>query len=339
VLNDLRRQAMRALLEQRATADRHAVMEPAALELIWRELTSSPAVQADSRPQLHVLARSPEQFDAVLGWKPSSATVALGALYTDFRHAGDCDRVAAAAHGSAWSLGIATPRILMPGEESDLARLAACAPQVVLVRNLGSLCFLRRHHPQLTLVGDHSLNMANEIAAGVLARSGVARLTPGYDLAWQRLGLLLAHCPAGRCEIVLHQHVPLFHTRHCLFAANLSDGTRCGNCGWRCASHEGALRDRNGAAHPVLPDSMGRSTVFRAAVQSAAEELPQMQRVGLRHFRVELLRESPEQARALLDVYSGLLSAAGDCSVLLRQLRTLCPAGLTRGTIARDREC
>ena len=34
VLNDLRRQAMRALLEQRATADRHAVMEPAALELI-----------------------------------------------------------------------------------------------------------------------------------------------------------------------------------------------------------------------------------------------------------------------------------------------------------------
>ena len=171
----------------------------------------------------------------------------------------------------------------------------------------------------------------------MLSRRGLVRLTPGYDLTWKQLPVLLAHCPAARCEVVLHQHVPLFHTRHCLFAASLSDGTKCGDCGWRCESHGIELLDRNGAAHPVLSDSMGRSTVFNAAVQSAAEHLPQMKRVGLRHFRVELLRESPAQARDLLALYARLLADDVGRPALLRRLRALCPAGVTRGTPAHER--
>jgi U32 family peptidase len=331
VLNDLRRRAVQALLERCVAAERHDVVNSAALELIRSELPSNLAGRTDSQPLLHVLARSPEQFEAVAGWHTSATAVAQGVLYADFRHSGDHDRAAAVARDSAWTFGVATPRILLPGEESDLAQLVACAPRAVLVRNLGSLCHLRRHFQQLTLIADHSLNLVNELSALVLTRGGVARMTPGYDLSWKRVGLLLAQVCAAQCEIILHQHVPLFHTRHCLFAANLSDGSRCGDCGRRCTSHECAVRDRNGAAHPVLPDSMGRSTVFHAAAQTAADHLPYMQRVGLRHFRVELLRESPEQACALLDVYAGLLSGDGDGRDLLHRLRALCPKAGTRG--------
>ena len=170
VLNDLRRQAVRSLLDQRTAARRHAVVEPAALEQIHAEGSQYFAEPADDQPsnavdgtglRMHVLVRTLEQFDAVLGWEQPTAAVARGLLYADFRHAGDYDRVAAAGHASAWSLGLATPRILLPGEEPDLARLADRAPRAVLVRNLGSLSFLRRHCPQLELIGDHSLNIAN----------------------------------------------------------------------------------------------------------------------------------------------------------------------------------
>jgi hypothetical protein len=37
---------------------------------------------------------------------------------------------------------------------------------------------------------------------------------------------------SGRLELVLHHHLPIFHTEHCVFARFLSDGNsfRCGTC-------------------------------------------------------------------------------------------------------------
>jgi putative protease len=87
-------------------------------------------------------------------------------------------------------------------------------------------------------------------------------------------------------------------------------------------------------AHPVLADALGRSTVFHAAAQTAAEHVPAMRELGLRHFRVELLRASPDQTRGLLDLYARLLDGLIDPALTVRHLRAVSPGGVTAGTWA-----
>jgi len=138
-----------------------------------------------------------------------------------------------------------------------------------------------------------------------MASHGVGRITPSYDLSWKQLAALFAHFPAGRFEQVVHQHMPMFHMEHCVFAHTLSNGADFRTCGRPCDSHRCDLKDRAGAAHPLIPDVGCRNTVFHAAAQSAAEFVPRMKELGLRHFRVELLREDPAQTAELLTRFQG----------------------------------
>ena len=69
-------------------------------------------------------------------------------------------------------------RVIKPGEEGLLRQVAACRPDLVLVRNLAGLAFFPRHFPDLPLVADYSLNIANEVTAGLIAEQGVVRMVP-----------------------------------------------------------------------------------------------------------------------------------------------------------------
>ena len=85
---------------------------------------------------------------------------------------------------------------------------------------------------------------------------GLDRLTVSYDLnAGQALDLLRGAPPAW-FELTLHQHIPMFHMEHCVFAAFLSEGTDHTNCGRPCDRHDVKLRDRVGLEHP-LPRFLG----------------------------------------------------------------------------------
>ena len=317
VLNDLRRRAVQALRAQRTAACRHTIAEPDVLNTLRDELllpgvgtpdTEHRTAVTERTPQLHVLARTAEQFNAALAWAPTSRSVTRGILYCDFRDTGDYEQAVARGRSAGAPVGLATPRVLMPGEQDDLHRMAELAPHAVLVRNLGALRFLREHFPHLDLVGDASLNVANELAARELIECGLRRWTPAHEVDGPRLSAILRRIPAAAVEVVVHEHVPLFHMRHCLFAACLSDGPRCGDCGWRCRSHELHLRDRAAVLHLVWPESSGRNTVFGAVVRSLAESPSGLKQLGVRHYRVELLRETPADLPALLDSYVRILA-------------------------------
>jgi putative protease len=68
-----------------------------------------------------------------------------------------------------------------------------------------------------------------------------------------------------RIEAVAYQHLPVFHTEHCVFCRFLSTGSSYRDCGRPCERHRVALRDASGRAHPVLADVGCRNTVFGAA--------------------------------------------------------------------------
>ena len=55
--------------------------------------------------------------------------------------------------------------------------------------------------------------------------------------------------------------------------------------------------------------------------------------LGLRWFRVELLRESPAAVGPLLDRYAAVLAGRDDGRSAWRHLRALNQLGVTRGTL------
>jgi len=216
------------------------------------------------------------------------------------------------------------------GEEWTLKQVRSCEADGYLVRNYDHLAFFANDRR----VGDYSLNIANRLAAEYFkGEFGLERITASYDLNFSQLEALLAAAPPEWFEVTLHQHMPMFHMEHCIFCAFLSNGTDYTNCGRPCDQHDLKLRDRVGAEHPVKADVGCRNTVFNSLAQTGAEYVPKMLALGVRHFRLEFLNETPVQVAQTIGKYRQLLRGEVTGADVWRELRLFNQLGVTRGQI------
>ncbi len=332
VLNDLRRRATAELLAKRTLGRVHAIADRGALESIRFAAQISPpnplseAEREDKNSQLTVLVRNLAQLTAVLPFRPAL-------VYADFEDLRQYPAAVEAARAAGVKIGLATVRIWKPGEDGFQAMVARAAPDAVLVRNLASIDYYRERLPDAELIGDFSLNVANDLTARVLWKAGLKRLVPSFDLNWDQFTALLKQSDPLGFEAVVHQHMPMFHMEHCVFAAFLSTGKDHRDCGRPCDTHKVELKDRTGAQFPVLPDTGCRNTVFNSVAQSASEYIGRMKSFGVRHFRIDLLRETPEQVGPLLEQYRRVIAGEDDGRATWKQLKVLNQLGVTRGTL------
>lgn len=334
VLNDLRRKAIEALVEKREARRHTLVNAPHALERV-RMQAGQVSRRAAPGPRMYVMARTLEQVHAITSWRPEGelAPMRPEMVYCDFEDVRQYKEAVAIARAAQMPIGIATTRIILPGEEGFLKLIAEAEPDAVLARNLASLSYYREKYPDLTLLGDYALNAANEVTSTYYAELGLQRIVPSYDLNWKQLEAMIGRINPALFEMVVHQHMPMFHMEHCVFSAVLSNGKDYRDCGRPCEKHNVDLKDRAGSAHALIADVGCRNTVFNAMAQSAAECIPQMLRMGLRHFRVELLRHSEDEVAPLLENYGRVLLGMDDGRTTWRQLRVLNQLGVTRGTL------
>jgi U32 family peptidase len=229
------------------------------------------------------------------------------------------------------ALFVAPPRIFKLGEEWILNQVRACEADGCLVRNYDHLAFFA----QARRIGDYSLNIANRLAADYFKNQfGLERVTASYDLNFTQLEALLQAAPPDWFEVTIHQHIPMFHMEHCVFCAFLSNGTDYRNCGRPCDKHDVKLRDRVGAQHPVKADAGCRNTVFNARAQTGADYVARMLDLGVRHFRLEFLNESPAQTTRTIAMYRQLLRGEITGPQLWRELKLFNQLGVTRGQLA-----
>ncbi len=297
-------------------------------KVTWRELFDAaepPVRETPPSPQLTVLCRSVEQMQAVLS--AGARTVYLD--FEDIRRYRDAV-AAARALGDA-EVFLATPRIQKAGEEGFFQLIENAAPDGVLIRNLGAIDFFRER--TLRRIGDFSLNVANPLTAQHFLALGLERVTICYDLNLEQVLELLAEAPPAWFELTLHQHMPMFHMEHCVFAAFLSQGSSHLDCGRPCDRHRVHLRDRVGMEHPLRADVGCRNTLFNAVAQTGAQFYQALESAGLRWFRLELLEETPSEAEQLVRAYQTLLSGAQAGENLWRTLRAQSQLGVTRGTL------
>lgn len=320
---------------------RKQMLEQLNSSLPWRERAqASPgalqrlrSLVADDGPslneiRLHLLCRTLDQLKAAVDVKPDLLIADFQDL-REYREAVDVCRTA------GLTLLLAPPRIQKP-EEMGLFRLMLKAePDGVLVRNLSGLAFFRDQG--VSVVGDYSLNVTNELTAQFLKSQGLRWLTPSYDLNRDQLSDLVSQVPASWLEVVIHQHMPMFHMEHCVFCAMLSPGTNKTNCGRPCDVHLVELRDRTGMDHPLIADVGCRNTLFNATPQSGAELVPELLQKGVRRYRIELLRESAHDIQKLMVLYRRLLDGSVTGEHVWTSLHAMNRVGITRGTLETRR--
>lgn len=288
-------------------------------------------------PKLTVLCRSREQADAILALEPGL----IHELQLDFLEAQGLEGAVAAAKAAGVRVAACLPRVLKPGEDRLANFYARLGADALVVRSAGALQQLlcleqsasstpgssrsdgdgataaehngesRASKVGADIVGDFSLNAANTITAAMfLDLPGLRRLTPTHDLNVSQLCTLargLGPERAARLEVVAHQHLPIFHTEHCVFCRFLTKGNDYRDCGHPCEKGSLHLRDASGRDHRVMADMGCRNTVFNAEAQSAAHDLNALAAAGVGFLRLELVDEPADMVAPLVQRYHGAL--------------------------------
>jgi U32 family peptidase len=318
MLNDVRRQAVERLQEAQGGSVTHVTCEP---EI---SIPAGAQITRLSAPQLHLLVRTPEQLDAAIDLRPASITLDYLDLYG---LKPSIERVRAAGLQPR----VASPRVLKPGEERITDFLLSCGCPI-LVRSTGLLNALReREHPDL--IGDFSLNAANALTAAELFDLGLALLAPTHDLNAAQVAQLARESGADRIEAIAYQHLPVFHTEHCVFCRFLSKGTSYVDCGRPCEEHRVALRDSAGRAHPVMADVGCRNTVFGAEAQDASRHLDEWREARIFRFRLEFAHESAAQVARVTRAFADAMAGRTTFRDLAVRLQKLAPQGTTEGSL------
>ncbi len=321
-LNRMRREIVVQLEELRSQPKRWQLRS----DVSFQDLLPSSSPLSPSSPSLIVLVRNLKQLQAAL-------KAGIETLYCEFEDPRAYREAVQLVHKHRQqspipTIWVAPPRITKPGENWILQQVRACEADGYLIRNYDQLQFFAAD----SCIADFSLNVANPLTADYFQQHfGLERLTASYDLNIIQLQDLLTSCPPQWFEVTIHQHIPMFHMEHCVFCAFLSTGTDYTNCGRPCEKQEVKLRDRVGSEHVLKADVGCRNTVFNGTAQTGAEYVQRLIELGLRHFRIEFVNETPEQVSKTIHCYSQLLQGEITGSQLWRELKLQNQLGVTRG--------
>ena len=273
-VNALRRSALEALTEARTALP------------VRRELPPPPLPEdlpVQGRPSLTVTLTRPDQLsEALLSLHPARVGLPLEQLAgMEVLPKGDTE----------WCAIL--PRVWRDQDEPALKALLdkaeALGVTAALLSNLGHFPLLGGR--ALRRYGDCGLNVFNSRSLAFLKERGLQSACLSFELRFPQIRDLRKPLPA---EAVVYGRLPLMLTENCI----VRNGT--GEC--RCGEPN-VLRDRTGAAFPLLPAYGHRTEVQNSRVLWLADRRD-WHRIGLTHARLRFTTESPEECVRVCQAYS-----------------------------------
>ena len=278
-------------------------------------------------PVLSVLIRKEDQLDAVL-------QSGIREIYCDFddpalyKKAVEKARSFKSENTTSPTLFAAPPRICRPGEHELLEQILHSGADGFLIRNYDHLAFFKGKLCR----GDSTFNITNPVSADhYLHNCGLRILTLSNDLGMKQIVSMFQYADPECFELILHQHIPMFHTAFCLFCAYLTKEPGFPKCGMPCEHNILKIKDRTGIEHPILTDAGCRNTIFNGRIQTVCEYYKELRSIGLRRFRIEFVQESPENIIFILSLYKQLMRNEISGSQIWDHLRSR-SFQLTRGS-------
>ena len=222
-----------------------------------------------------------------------------------------------------------------PAKQGFFKLIERAEPDGVLIRNLGAIALLRAA-PACACTGDFSLNVANPLTARLPHRTRPG--APHHHLRSESSSRCSICCAPRRrawFELTLHQHMPMFHMEHCVFAAFLSKGTDFTRLrpSLRKAPRASARPRRHGAS------AEGRRRLPQHALQRRAADRRALLRRPPRPPACatsawNCWRRTPPKAARVIRAYQTLLAGERGGEDLWRELKAQTQLGVTRGTMA-----
>lgn len=215
--------------------------------------------------------------------------------------------------GSEWCVTL--PRIWRDRDEpalrSQLEQARTLGFTSVLIGNLGHLPLVRGM--DFHLYGDYGLNVFNSRSLAYLKGKGLESACVSFELRFAQIRDLKKVLPA---EAIVYGRLPLMITENCLVqnetGCRLDRQGACvpkdGPC--RC-SPPNVLRDRTGAAFPLLP-AYGHRTEIQNSKPLYLADRPGYRTLGLSYARLRFTTETAEECVRILRDYLDAAPAAGD---------------------------
>lgn len=323
VLRQLKQQAIHEL-----DLNRSQIQDPCIdAQVSFPTYTQSPEA-SEAGPKLNLLVRREDQLNQL-------AELPLNCIIMDFEFGKDYKPGLAKIKEMGYLGGIATLRVFKPDEDHHLKVIKWLKPEVILVRNLGALHWLKENMDlsNTTLIGDYSLNITNSMTSEWMQSHGLQQLHPAHDCNKEQLFDLIQQYGPQPWEISLHHYMPTFHMEHCVFAAFLSEGNSVKDCGKVCEHHEVEVRDHKGAKHFLKSDQECRNTLFNGNPQSASRLVQELIEFGVQNFRIEALLEESELIAEKVRAYSQLIHGEMNAQELFMQLGVIEKYGVTEGQL------
>ena len=302
-------------------------------------LDLAPVDTGSTQPSLNILLRKREQLDDVIEYISTlddSLKVYINQIILDFEFGKDYFPSIKKLKETGVKSCIATTRILKPNEYHNFKLIERCAPDAILIRNLGALNYFKNKGYEL--IGDFSLNCTNSITHDYLINKGLKSVSASYDLNINQLNDLIHYTNSNKLEITLHQYMPEFHMEHCVFAAFLSDGNSFRDCGKPCEKHDVHLKDMYGNRHEIKADQECRNTMFNSKAQSTAKYLTSWINEGVSYYRFECLHETSEEIISKISTYINLMAKKIDLNEAYSTLGKVEKFGLGAGVLNKEIE-
>ena len=214
--------------------------------------------------------------------------------------------------GPAWCAVL--PRVWRDRDEPELRawleKARALGFTGVLIGNLGHLPLVRGMG--FRLYGDYGLNVFNSRSLAYLKDKGLESACVSFELRFAQIRDLKKVLPT---EAIVYGRLPLMITENCL----VQNETGCrldrqGTCVPKdgpCRGQSNVLRDRTGAAFPLLP-AYGHRTEVQNSRPLYLADRPDYRRLGLSYARLRFTTETPEECVRIVRDYLDGAPAAGD---------------------------
>lgn len=285
-VNELRRQALTVLTEERCTV-------PNRRELPY-ERTISDEGRNPGPPALTVTLHSRRQLSPeLLSLSPAAVALPLEEI---------AEMGTLPAFSGEWQAIL--PRIWRDRDEEKLRELLKTAGNAgvsaLLLGNLGHFPLVR--DLDFTLRGDYGLNAFNSRSLAFLQAEGLASCCLSFELKGAQVRFLRLPLPA---EAIVYGRLPLMVTENCL--VQNGKGCRLDAQGpavpGRAPCREGhVLTDRTGASFPIL-GVWGHRSELQNSLPLWLADRQDWKRMGLAAARLRFTTETAEEAAQILHAY------------------------------------